>query len=214
MQFLSDVMISKKVENTVPKHKQTASLGNLSNYVSTPESSAPEQETVYDRVDRLERRLATVEMLLNDVMIQLDKPVQKKSLGDNPKVSKRESKPKVKPPNVTGRPKKVVVSNNDFSEPEPPPQKKPESATFKECDSSDLLSSVDAQALEAVREFLSDGKRIEYRQVHSCVHEKYGVGKKPVKRVLQYLQKTSEVIHSVETIDDKKTGFITLVKQT
>ena len=63
------------------KHKTSASLGALNNYVSTPEHEET-PDNVFERVNKLERRVATLEGLLNDVMIQLDKPVRNQSFGN------------------------------------------------------------------------------------------------------------------------------------
>ena len=88
------------------KHKTSASLGTLSNYVSTPEHEET-PDNVFERVNKLERRIATLEGLLNDVMHQIDDPVRDQNLNGNK--SHVKSKPKTNPkskPKQKSKPKK------------------------------------------------------------------------------------------------------------
>ena len=85
------------------KHKQSASLGNLNNYaLHTP---MPEPDNVYERVEKLERRVATLEGLLNDVMHQIDNPVRNQSFR-KPSASNGKPQSKSKPQHPS-KPKKV-----------------------------------------------------------------------------------------------------------
>lgn len=68
----------------MPKHNQTKSLGSITDFLSAPQSD-PRSES--DRIAALERRVSTLEVLLNDVMMQLDQPQQ-----NPPKDQKRERK--------------------------------------------------------------------------------------------------------------------------
>ena len=89
----------------MPKHNQTKSLGSLTNFQSAP---PPPPETETDRITALEKRVSTLEGLLNDVMHQLDKPnTQPKSKrnGDRkaqkskpPTPKSKEDTPKKTPP--------------------------------------------------------------------------------------------------------------------
>ena len=89
----------------MPKTTQSKTLGSLENFAASP---PPETET--DRITSLEKRVSTLEGLLNDVMHQLDKP------NTQPK-SKMNGKPKAqksKPP--TPKPKKDTPKKTAPSE--------------------------------------------------------------------------------------------------
>ena len=53
----------------MPKNTQSKSLRNIDNFATTPQ-----YDPDADRITALEKRVATLELLLNDVMHQLDKP--------------------------------------------------------------------------------------------------------------------------------------------
>ena len=53
----------------MPKNTQSKSLGKIENFATTPHF-----ESDADRITALEQRVATLELLLNDVIHQLDKP--------------------------------------------------------------------------------------------------------------------------------------------
>ena len=55
----------------MPKQTQSKSLGTVQDFTSTPE---PDPET--DKLEALEKRITTLEVLLNDIMHQLDQPKQ------------------------------------------------------------------------------------------------------------------------------------------
>ena len=84
----------------MPKHNQSATLGSMSDFVTT----TPAHEPDTDRITALEKRVATLELLLNDVMHQLDKPnTQPKSkVNGNPKGN---GKPKVQKSRLPPTPK-------------------------------------------------------------------------------------------------------------
>lgn len=98
------------------KHKQSASLGDLRNYIE-PQKQSPEE-----RIDTLERRVKTLEMLLNDVMMQLDKPYQSKKTNaksNGKPESKSSSKPNPKAKSAAKTqtaPKKPKKPNNQALE--------------------------------------------------------------------------------------------------
>ena len=75
----------------MPKHKQTASLGNLSNYTTPSEQPPLDTEA---EITALKKRVYTLEFPLNDVMHQLDKATQARP---RPKQQPKPSKPKRKP---------------------------------------------------------------------------------------------------------------------
>jgi hypothetical protein len=82
------------------KQRQSATLGSVNDFTSTP----PMTDT--ERITALEKRVATLEDLLNDVMHQLDQPNTQPKSKQNGK-PKGNEKPKVqksKPP--TPEPKK------------------------------------------------------------------------------------------------------------
>ena len=91
----------------MPKHNQTKSLGSLTNFQSAP---PPPPETETDRITALEKRVSTLEGLLNDVMHQLDKPnTQPKSkMNGKPKDTQKSKPPTPKPKKA--KPKKIAPS--------------------------------------------------------------------------------------------------------
>ena len=77
----------------MPKTKESAALGHLSDF-----TSAPQQETDTARITALERRVATLEGLLSDVMVELDKAhsqpkVSKQQVNSPPKAKSKSPKP-------------------------------------------------------------------------------------------------------------------------
>lgn len=91
----------------MPKTNQPRTLGNLNDFATTPQL---DPDT--DRITALEKRVATLEMLLNDVMHQLDQPDPhpKSKLNGNgkPKVQKSKS--------PTPKPKKAKTKKTPPSE--------------------------------------------------------------------------------------------------
>ena len=65
----------------MPKTNQPKKIGSLNDFTTTPQF---DPDT--DRITALEKRVSTLEMLLNDVMHQLDKP-------DHQPKTKRNEKP-------------------------------------------------------------------------------------------------------------------------
>ena len=81
----------------MPKHKQTDSLGKLTNYTTSPEQPPISAEA---EIEALKKRVATLELLLNDVMHQLDKPTKQapKRKQTQQKPPKAKQKPEQEPP--------------------------------------------------------------------------------------------------------------------
>ena len=65
----------------MPKHKQTASLGKLTNYTTPPEQPTISTEA---EIEALKERVTTLELLLNDVMPPLDKPTREPEQQESP----------------------------------------------------------------------------------------------------------------------------------
>ena len=91
------------------KQRQSAALGSVNDFTSTP----PMTDT--ERITALEKRVATLEDLLNDVMHQLDQP------NTQPK-SKQNGKPKVqnKNPNKNRKQAKAEKASS-LKKPKPTP---------------------------------------------------------------------------------------------
>ena len=88
----------------MPKTTQSKTLGSLENFASSP---PPETET--DRITSLEKRVSTLEGLLNDVMHQLDKPNTQPKSKMNGKPKAQKSKPPTPKPKKA-KPKKIAPS--------------------------------------------------------------------------------------------------------
>ena len=71
----------------MPKHNQSARLGDLTDFAAVPPSDPDARTTA------LERRVTTLEALLNDVMQQLDRPFRDQHSKQNgtPKQAKTEA---------------------------------------------------------------------------------------------------------------------------
>lgn len=92
------------------KHRQTASLGHLNNYTTDPETPATSTEA---EIEALKKRVGTLELLLNDVMHQLDKPKRDQKL-DGAKASKPQPDPqKPRPAETTDNPKAKIIVDPD-----------------------------------------------------------------------------------------------------
>ena len=88
----------------MPKTTQSKTLGSLENLAASP---PPETET--DRITALEKRVSTLEGLLNDVMHQLDKPNTQPKSKMNGKPKAQKSKPPTPKPKKA-KPKKIAPS--------------------------------------------------------------------------------------------------------
>ena len=88
----------------MPKTTQSKTLGSLENFAASP---PPETET--DRITSLEKRVSTLEGLLNDVMHQLDKPNTPPKSKMNGKLKAQKSKPPTPKPKKA-KPKKIAPS--------------------------------------------------------------------------------------------------------
>ena len=83
------------------KHRQSKSLGNIETYITETESESPcVLLSDVERIEALERRVRTLEALLNDVMLQLDKPFEDEETSAKAK-PKAKSKGKEKPDEAT-----------------------------------------------------------------------------------------------------------------
>lgn len=91
---------------------QTQSPGTLSNDAEhigeNPAMETP--ETLTQKVERLERRISTLERLLSDVMIQIDKPSKSENQFASKQKPKGKHQSKANPPKPKSKPKKKVES--------------------------------------------------------------------------------------------------------
>ena len=88
----------------MPKHKQSANLGPITDFVTAP---SPVSES--ERITALEKRVSTLEGLLNDLMHQLDKPNTQPKSKMNGKLKAQKSKPPTPKPKKA-KPKKIAPS--------------------------------------------------------------------------------------------------------
>lgn len=117
------------------KHRQTKSLGSVASF-SSSDNAQEAPLTPEERIAELERRVATLETLLNDVIRQLDKAFKETK---TPKPEKKELKPSLP----------VKKSEIDLS-----PLSKQEFNNEKQNRASELAL---AEALESLKALLSDG---------------------------------------------------------
>ena len=108
----------------MPKHNQSARIGDVTDFVSTP---TPPDQTDTERIGTLEQRVATLEMLLNDVMLQLDKPYNTQTATS---ASKQTANPKGKGPK-TKSPKQQPAKPNPSKKNAPKPKNKQQQRTPK-----------------------------------------------------------------------------------
>jgi len=148
----------------VGKHKQSARIGDVSDF-SSP--NLPLSDT--ERIVALERRVSLLEELLNDVMIQLDKPTQNQSFGKSKPPQKRE-KPKkpVPPPTDSKKKAKPKLSEHDTKAQEASQQK--------------LLAEV-----SRVETYLSDGEK----RTESQIRDACELSKKAFRRVMKTMDQVA-----------------------
>ena len=143
------------------KHRQSPKLGTMEDFISgkglTPE------EDLQERVTSLERRVAVLEGLLNDVMIQLDKPKRNQSFGDTKKSKPTKSE-------KTPKPKKEKKSSDK------PLHPNTESVNSKAQQES--LAKLEAE-VSRVKEYLSDGEL----RTREDIREACNISGKAFKRV-------------------------------
>ena len=122
----------------MPKTNQPKTIGSLNDFATTPQS---DPDT--DRIIALEKRVATIEMLLNDVMHQLDQPeTQPKSKlngngkpADSPPLRSRGTSSSLRNDNaVTGAVRKVQKSK--------PPTPNPKKAKTKKTPPSEIITAL------------------------------------------------------------------------
>ena len=169
------------------KHKTSASLGNLNNYASS--EPLPEPENIYTKVESLERRVSTLEGLLNDVMHQIDKPVKNQSFGNGGLPSKAK-------PHKKGKPKPNTGGNGKPDKPKPTP-KQP--------------AAVETGCEKLVLDFLSAGKEVEYRKFYQEMPD-HKYSKKQVRRTCHALNEAGKVVLTNKEIDEKVVCFISIAK--
>ncbi|MYA99282.1 hypothetical protein F4X90_06340 [Candidatus Poribacteria bacterium] len=139
------------------KHKQTKSLGNLGNFTTPPEQKPMSVEA---EITALKDRVSTLEMLLNDVMHQLDKPTKHEP--------------------------KRHHSNQKEAKPPPPKQKQASTQTKEEPKTNEKIeraqaasAQANAEATEKLKAHLSDKKR----RTEAEIREALGFSKNMFKRI-------------------------------
>ena len=105
----------------MPKNKQSKSLGSLQNFATRTDphietgprpSETPHFESDAERITALEKRVATLELLLNDVIHQLDKPDRqpKSKVNGNGKPNKNRKQAKAEKAAALKKPKPIPPS--------------------------------------------------------------------------------------------------------
>ena len=115
-----------------------------------PNSAIETPETLTQKVERLERRISTLEMLLNDVMIQLDKPFK------NEKQFVSKQKPSGKYPS-NGNPPKAKKK----------PKKKKETSKVKEM----ILAYLNAESTPKGTRVISQAIRAKFQETKTALHQ-------------------------------------------
>lgn len=161
----------------MPKQR---SLGTLSDLVTTPET--PPETPESHRISELEKRVATLEMLLNDVMHQLDRP-QNTPKQTEAKGASNAKNPKTQSNGNLGSKRKTA------SAPVSQKRAKTEKSSQQELDKQ-TAEKAKQEALEAayalVKELLSDGEKRTESQIYEALPE---LSKKKFKKVRHhYLQ--------------------------
>ena len=179
------------------KHRTSASLGHPNQYTSTASSEPmPEPENIYTKVESLERRVSTLEGLLNDVMHQIDKPVKTQSFGNG------------------GLPSKANPHKKGKSKPNTGGNGKPDKATPKQ-PSKGKGNSPEQQALrnaceQQVLDFLADGKVINRREVHDQMPD-HEYSKGLMRRALHALAEAGTV--KITKTEDMSVSYVSIAKQ-
>ena len=179
------------------KHRTSASLGHPNQYTSPASSEPmPEPENIYTNVESLERRVSTLEGLLNDVMHQIDKPVKNQSFGNGGLPSKAK-------PHKKGKPKPNTGGNGKPDKPKPTP-KQPSAVSRQP-------SAVETGCEKLVLDFLSPGKEVEYRKFYQEMPD-HKYSKKRVRRTCQALNEAGKVVLTNKEIDEKVVCYISSAK--
>lgn len=142
-----------------------------------PNPAIETPETLTQKVEHLERRISTLEMLLNDVMIQLDKPFK------NEKQFVSKQKPNGKhpsngnPPKAKGKPKQ----NGKPRDQKPPvPQRDHKSKHLTKAGVPVALKGIDKEPYLALRRLLSGGAKLTRSAIFEAIP---GLTKKSFKRI-------------------------------
>ena len=169
------------------KHRTSASLGHPNQYTSPASSEPmPEPENIYTNVESLERRVSTLEGLLNDVMHQIDKPVKNQSFGNGGLPSKAK-------PHKKGKPDK-------------PAPKQPSKGKGNSPEQEALRNACEQQVLD----FLADGKVIDRREVHDQMPD-HEYSKGLMRRALHALAEAGKV--KITKTEDMSVSYVSIAKQ-
>lgn len=179
-------------ENPMTKHKQTASLGQLKNYTTPPETP-PEPLDTQAQIDALTHRVATLEGLLADVMLQLDKPYQN-----------RHAKPHTETPK-TAKPKQKPNPANRKEKPKPKPKPKPkQTQPAKDKTPSEADITAVTAYLQQHPGRCYHGKTLRTEIKENCE----GLSNSRMNRVLKTLSKAGKltIVENVEVDGEMLTG--------
>ena len=130
----------------MPKHNQSARLGDLTDFAAVPDSD-PDA-----RITALERRVATLESLLNDVMQQLDQPFRDQPQGNGKPKLKQEKPVKVSTDTPTAQEKRAIQKKQRALEQEQ------QAASAK----------ATAQAFEKLQALLANGDRLTEKDLKAA----------------------------------------------
>ena len=147
------------------KHRQNKSLGSVTSFASS-ENAQQTQQTPDERINALETRVATLETLLNDVMLQLDKPFKA-----SPNLKKKKRHKSATAP----QPEKK-------SEIDPSPQAKTEFHNQKQKRASEAAL---AASLERLKTLFGDGVK---RTESEIFQQLRNLSKRHFRRLRSYLQ--------------------------
>ena len=201
------------------KHRTSASLGNLNQYTSPASSEPmPEPENIYTKVESLERRVSTLEGLLNDVMHQIDKPVKNQSFGNGGLPSKAKPHKKAKPahkptPNEPpskgkGNSPEQQVAKQEAAEKEAAKQERAE----KEAAEKEAMEARARACEQLVLDFLADGKTVSFREFFQEMPD-HEFSKKLTKRVLNHLSESGKVKRTRQEIEGETVAYFSIAKQ-
>ena len=171
------------------KHRQTRSLGNLSNYAASPKPNPAIEtpDTLTEKIESLERRISTLEMILNDVMIQLDKP----SKNENQFASKQ--KPNGKHQSNKNSPKAInKPRRNGKSREQKPPalQRDYKSENLTKAGVPVDIKAVDKASYLAVKKLLSGGAKLTQSAIFEAIPS---LGKKSFRRIRTHFSNDENV---------------------
>ena len=132
---------------------------NLDSVIETP-------ETLTQKVERLERRVSTLEMLLNDVMIQLDKPFKNEKQFVSKQKPNGKPPSKGNPPKAKGKPKR----NGKPRDQKPPgPQRDHKSKNLTKAGVPVDLKEIDKKPYLALKRLLSGGAKLTRSAIFEAI---------------------------------------------